>query len=704
MSTKVGLLGAGYILDSHANALMAIPDVEVHAVADVSRGRALRAAAKYGIPCILSSIDELASSDCDVVHVLLPPALHVDAAFAMVEAGKSVFLEKPMGLDSVACAELSKRAAVKGVAVGINHNFLFSRAYEALRAQVKAGELGRIDHIRVDWHFAQPILQFGPFDSWMLSAPSNMLFETGSHIGAFIIDLVGRPEIDCAVAGNPIALPGGQTVYRQWTAVGRANAAIVAMSISMTAGHADRIMRIRGRGGSAQLDYGRDIGWCDSTASDNPIFDSHATAEEIVHSLRPQGRRNRIRHLKSALAKRPDANPFEESIFRSISAFYADGVLKVDPRHAGAFGTDVIRLCEDVAKVSQTGMPSYASTSVPMPVSRVQPTVLVVGGTGFIGRRLVRLLIDRGHGVRVLTRNVRAAALEFEGLAVDLIAGSHGDPACAALALDGIKVVYHLAKCEGKRWQDYVDGDIDPTRVLATAALAAGIDRFIYTGTIASYASDNPNEVIDNRTPVDPAIARRSYYARSKAACEALLQSMERDAGFPLVILRPGVVIGAGSPPAHPGVGHFANETRVDYWGDGNNPLPFVLVSDVAEALFRALQAPGALGQTLLVTGPPLMTAREYVAALAVYMSARIDARPRQPWRYWAADMTKELAKNAVSHPNRRWPSLHDWRCQTLCARFDSRMTEQVLDWQPVADRETMEARGIADAVKWFLR
>jgi hypothetical protein len=66
--------------------------------------------------------------------------------------------------------------------------------------------------------------------------------------------------------------------------------------------------------------------------------------------------------------------------------------------------------------------------------------------------------------------------------------------------------------------------------------------------------------------------------------------------------------------------------------------------------------------------------------------------------------MTKELAKNAVSHPNRRWPSLHDWRCQTLRARFDGRMTEQVLGWQPVGDRETMESRGIADAVKWFLR
>ena len=704
MTSKVGLLGAGYILDSHASALLAIPGVSMHAVADVSRGRAERAAAKYRIPHVLDSVDQLAASDCEVVHVLLPPALHVDAACALVEAGKSVFLEKPMGLDSAACAALSKRAAEKGVAVGVNHNFLFSPAYEALRTRVKAGELGRIDHLRVDWHFAQPILQFGPFDSWMLAAPANMLFETGSHIGAFIIDLVGLPEIESAVAANAIALPGHQVVYRHWTAVGKANTATVTLSISMTAGQPDRILRIRGRGASAQLDFGRDIGWWESTVSDNPIFDSHATAESIVRTLRPQGRKNRFRHLMSALTKRPDSAPFEESIFRSISAFYTGDIRQVDPRHDGRFGANVIRLCEDIARASQTGTPSYTSTSVPIPKPQKKPTVLVVGGTGFIGRRLVRMLIERNHGVRVLTRNVRAAALEFEGLDVDLMAGSHGDPDCAKLALEGIKVVYHLAKCDGKRWQDYVDNDIEPTRVLAEAALAARVERFIYTGTIASYATDSPHQVIDNRTPVDPAIARRGHYARSKAACEALLQAMQRNSGLSLVIVRPGVVIGPGSPPAHPGVGHFVSETRVDYCGDGYSPLPLVLVDDVADALARALDAPGALGQTLLLTSPPLMTARDYVAVLASCMSARIDARPRAAWRYWVAEMTKELAKNAVRHPNRRWSSLHDWRCQTLRAHFDSQMTEQALGWRPVADRPTMEQRGIVDAVKWFLR
>jgi nucleoside-diphosphate-sugar epimerase/predicted dehydrogenase len=701
---KVGLLGAGYILDAHAYAVSAIPGTVLHAVCDLSRSRAQHAAAKFGIPQVLGSIEELQASDCDVVHILLPPASHIEAALAMVEAGKSVFLEKPMGLDSAGCAALTARAADKGVVLGVNHNFLFSKGYESLRASVRAGELGRLDHLAVNWHFNLPILQFGPFDSWMLAAPANIVFELGSHLAAFVIDLIGVPEVTCAVAGNPIEIPGGRTVYRQWTAVGRADHASAVLSISITGGHADRFMRVRGRCGSAQLDFGRDIEWREVTLTENPIFDSHAVAQAASRTLHRQARHDRIRRLKTALARGPVANPFEESVSRSISAFYQGYPREVDPRHSGRFGTDVIRLCESICAAAHVGQPTSTAVSVPVPQTRAQPTVLVVGGTGFIGRRLVRALLERGHAVRVLTRNVQAAAIEFESLPVELIGGSHGDPECARNALAGIKTVYHLAKCEGRRWQDYLDGDIAPTRVLAEAALAAGVERFIYTGTIASYASDNAHRVIDNRTPLDPAIARRNHYGRSKAACEALLQAMHRERGLPLVILRPGIVIGPGSPPAHPGVACFVSETRVDYWGDGDTPLPLVLVDDVADALARALAAPGIEGQTLLVTSPPLMTAREYVEALSAHMGLHIDARSRSAWSYWAGEMRKELAKQAVRHPNRRWPSLHDCRCRSNASRFDSRLTQQALGWQPVTDRDTLVARGIADAADWFFR
>ena len=331
--TRVGLLGAGYICDAHANALTAIPNVTMSAVCDSARPRAAAAAAKYAIPSVLDSMEQLAASDCDVVHILLPPALHSDAAWAMVEAGKSVLLEKPMGLDSRACTALAARAAEKGVAVAVSHNFLFSPAYETLRSAVKAGELGRIDHIDVSWHFGLPILQFGPFDNWMLAAPANLLFEVGPHLTAFVIDLLGLPEIRTAVATNPIGLPGNQTVFRHWSATAQAGATTVALSISLTTGHADRMLRLRGRGGSAQLDFGRGIVWRETTGSDNPIFEAHGIADALASQARRQARQDLWRRLSAALAKRPDANPFEESLYRSIRAFYANGPKKLDARH-----------------------------------------------------------------------------------------------------------------------------------------------------------------------------------------------------------------------------------------------------------------------------------------------------------------------------------------------------------------------------------
>lgn len=701
---KVGLLGAGYIFNAHASALAAIPGVCLHAVCDLSRDRAAGAAARFGIPHVLTALEEMAASECDVVHVLLPPALHIDAALMMVESGKSVFIEKPMGLDSSACAALCARAAQKGVALGVNHNFLFSHGYESLRTSAKGGELGRIDHIGVNWHYELPLVKFGPFDSWVLAAPANVVFEFGTHLGAFILDLVGRAQIASAVAGNSLVLPAGQTLYRQLTAVGHAGAATALLSIAISAGHADRYLRVRGSAGSAQLDFGRDIGWRDLTVTDKPILDSFSVAAAAGRALCRQARRDRTRRLIAALRRRPDANPFEESIFRSVAAFYAGGLQQVDPRHDGRFATDVVRLCEAIAAAASLGPPSRTLVAPALRSLHAQPSVLVVGGTGFIGRRLVRMLVDHGHGVRVLTRNPESAAIELDGLPVDLVAGSHGDPATAKRAIQGITSVFHLAKCEGRRWQDYLHGDVGPTRVLAEAAVGGGVKRFIYTGTIASYASGNARDLIDNHTPIDPAIARRDLYARSKAACEALLQQMHNEQGLPLVILRPGVVIGVGSPPWHPGVGRFANQTQVDYWGDGATALPLVLVDDVADALLRAMTVPGIVGETLLLTSPPLMTARDYIDALAAYTRTRIDARPRSAWRNWVADMVKELAKNATRHPNRRWPSLHDWRCRSLRARYDSRLTQQVLSWRPVADRETMVARGIADVVDWYLR
>jgi predicted dehydrogenase/nucleoside-diphosphate-sugar epimerase len=698
---KVGMVGAGFILRPHAIAVSSIDGATLHAVADTSASRAAEAARQFGFAHAFSSVEELADSDCEVVHVLVPPFLHLQVAEMLLNAGKSVFLEKPMGLSSADCLRLGALAEDKGLRLGVNHNFLFLPGYERLRTAVAEGSLGRLDQISCAWNYELPQLKGGPFDAWMLSAPANLFFELGPHLAAFLLDLLGEAAVRAAVASSPVELPTKQQAYRSWAAIGGGVEGSFLLSISANPGQADRLLRVRASGGSAQLDFGRDIYWEERAGPANPIFDAHAVAVNASRQLRAAAARDRRRRVLAALGKSLESEPFTESMARSIARFYADPEGPLDERHHWRFGAKTIGFCEEVCKLAGVGQPSAGPVSMPVPDlgSAPQPKVLVVGAAGFIGRALVARLVAKGLGVRVMSRSRNAAAIAFSGLPVDICEGSHGNRDAVRTALSGIAIVYHLAKCEGKRWEEYVRGDIEPTRVLAEEAIGAGVKRFIYTGTIDSYDSASPRKRITGDTPLDPAIGSRNLYARSKAACENLLRELSRDKGLPLVVVRPAIVIGAGAPAAHIGVAQFSSETDVTYWGRGDNKLPLVLVEDVAEALAAAADASDIVGRSFVLTSEPLLSARDYVAELCARARIKIRASERPPWRYWAADMVKEVAKNLVRHPNRRWPSLHDWRCRAHRSTYDSSAAREALGWEPASNRQTLVERGIHAAV-----
>ncbi|MFL6726583.1 MAG: NAD-dependent epimerase/dehydratase family protein [Sphingomicrobium sp.] len=700
-SVKVGMVGAGYILKSHALAVAAIDGASLHAVADASRPRAADAVRRFGFTHAFGSVEEIADSDCDVVHVLVPPHLHVDFAEKLLIAGKSVFLEKPMGISSADCRRLGVLAEQRKLRLGVNHNFLFLPSYERLRSAVRKHELGQIDQITCNWNVFLPYLRSGPFDSWMMSAPANLFFEIGPHAAAFVLDLLREAEVTAAFASRPMELPTGQRVYRSWSALGENPSASFTLSMSVTQGQPDRMLRVRASGGSAQLDFGRDILWTERTRSANPIFDDYAVARGIVRDVGRIAGRDRWRRLLASLRKAPDNSAYGESILRSIERFYSAAPQEIDERHSWSFGAKVVEFCEQVCAAAAVGSPSLESISIELDTATlaVPAKILVVGATGFIGRRLVAKLVAKGLPVRVLSRSKSSAAVAFAGLPVDIHVGFHGDPNVARKAMEGIEVVYHLAKCDGQNWDDYVRGDIEPTGVLGEAAVAAGVERFIYTGTIDSYDSAEPGTRITAETPLDPKIRSRNLYARAKAACEDLLRQLSHGRGLPLIIMRPGIVVGAGADPAHIGVANFASASEVQYWGTGDNKLPLILVDDVADALVRGLEAPGAVGRTFLLTGASLLSAREYVAELGARSGVRLNARNRPSWQYWLFDLAKEGVKHLIRHPNRRSSTLHDWRCRSHRSTYDSRATREALDWQPVSDRDTLVDVGIGAAV-----
>ena len=300
-----------------------------------------------------------------------------------------------------------------------------------------------------------------------------------------------------------------------------------------------------------------------------------------------------------------------------------------------------------------------------------------------------------------------AAQIALAGLLpVELVEGDLADASCTGIdrALAGIDVVYHLAKAAGSRWEDYYAQDVMVTRNIAERALAKGVRRFIYTGTIDSHYSADAAAVITGDSPLDPEIERRNHYGRSKACCEALLLDLNRRHGFPVVIFRPGIVIGKGCPPAHWGVGMFQSTTRVQFWGSGDNKLPFVLVEDVAAALVLALDKEGIEGQTFLLTDEPLLSAREYVDIVSRESGTRVRAARTPIWKFFLADVVKEAAKHAIKHPTRRVPSYRDWDSRSHRARYDSTKTRQVLGWQPAGSRDLLAERGIVAPVREFMR
>jgi nucleoside-diphosphate-sugar epimerase len=325
--------------------------------------------------------------------------------------------------------------------------------------------------------------------------------------------------------------------------------------------------------------------------------------------------------------------------------------------------------------------------------------VLVLGSTGFIGRRLTAALAEAGHGLRLLVR--RPTALNLPGDSpLQLIPGDIRHPGDVRRAVEGCRAVIHLVSGAPERWPDFERLFVEGTRHVAEACLEAGVPKLLFVSSIAAYYLGRPGETITEQTPLDPRPERRSFYCRAKIACEELLLKLHQTRCLPVTIFRPGVVVGGGGPVEHSGVGFWSGTTCIS-WGRGiYRPLPFVLVDDVADALVRALGREGLEGKSFNLVGDVRLSAAEYVALLRA--EARRDFRlDRQALLRWQIiELIKWLVKVMARKPENRFPRWRDLASRSLAAPFDCRLAKELLGWRPVADREEFIERGIRQALR----
>jgi nucleoside-diphosphate-sugar epimerase len=328
-------------------------------------------------------------------------------------------------------------------------------------------------------------------------------------------------------------------------------------------------------------------------------------------------------------------------------------------------------------------------------VSDANTTVLVTGGTGFLGGWCIAELLRRGHDVRTTVRDVArepAVRATVERAGVDagdrlgVVAADLGADAGWAEAVAGCSHVLHVASPFPPEQPKDPDELIVPARDGALrvieASLAAGAERVVMTSSVAAVRHGRPaaeDKPYTEEDWTDGADTRRTPYVRSKTLAERAAWDHVRAAGAEdrLATVNPGAIIGPVLNDDH----SFSLQS-VQRLLDGMPAIPrlgftFVDVRDVADLHIRAMTDPAAGGERFLATDEFL-----WIAEVAAILRDRLGDR--------AAKVPTRVAPNLLV----RALSLFDGSVRSIVddlgksASYSNAKARERLGWQPrpVAD------------------
>ena len=226
--------------------------------------------------------------------------------------------------------------------------------------------------------------------------------------------------------------------------------------------------------------------------------------------------------------------------------------------------------------------------------------ILILGGTGFVGRHICTRLSQAGWSAIVPSRSP-AAARHLAGLPrVDVVPGDVHDEATLIRLLAGADAVVNLVAILHGSEAAFEQVHVELPKKLARACAAAGVRRLVQVSALGA-ALDGP-----------------SMYQRSKARGEAVLHTEAAADFLDLTVLRPSVIFGAQDKFLNV----FAQLQRmfplIPLAGADTRFQP-VWVEDVAAAVMRCLQDDATIGQTFEACGPEVFTLRDLVRLAGQY-------------------------------------------------------------------------------------
>jgi dihydroflavonol-4-reductase len=317
---------------------------------------------------------------------------------------------------------------------------------------------------------------------------------------------------------------------------------------------------------------------------------------------------------------------------------------------------------------------------------------LVTGASGFVGSAIAKVFRESGHQVRAL---VRASSPTININPADVVVvGDICDRNAVAAAVRGVRYVVHAA-ADYRLWAPFpaemFRTNVEGTRIVMEEALRAGVERIVYTSSVATIEL-RAGAPADESRPLAEDRAIGSY-KKSKVIAERMVEDMAKNAGLPVVIVNPSTPIGPRDVRPTPTGRIIVEAARGHMPGFVDTGLNLVHVDDVAAGHLAALRR-GTIGERYILGGENVLL-RIMLAEIA-QMIGRRPPRIRLPV---AAVYPFAVAAELWSRVSGREP---------FATREGLRMARQHMFFQDAKARRELAyvsrpyQEGIADAIAWF--
>jgi nucleoside-diphosphate-sugar epimerase/predicted dehydrogenase len=622
--------------------------VEVVAIADLDLSRAKAVADQFEIPNTFASPSDIWSLEPDVAHVLTPPDSHFSVTLAALQAKCHVLVEKPMAETEDQCLQMMEAASRANRVLSVNHSARMDPIVLTAAKLVRKGICGEIMSVDYFRSSDYPPYRGGPSVPPPYRTGAYPFQDLGVHGISIIETFLGAArsaEVSFWHRGSDINLS-----FDEWRALVECERGTGQIYLSWNSRPIRSEVFIHGISASIHLDCF--LQTCNVIRGlHGPKFLSNVigglgnSARDLWHI--PY---NVVRFATGRLHGAP-------GIHTSIRRFYES--LR-DERPVPISAEEGRRIVRVMAPTVNRANEASARQRQERLKPRQPAPILVTGAAGFLGRQLVRKLVNEGKRIRVLVR--RALHEWKDDRVIDVMEGDLGDPQVVDQAVRGVKFVFHLGAAMKGSGADFERGTIWGTRNIVDACVRHRVQGLVYVSsmTVLDHAGHDHLTPINEASPLEPHPELRGFYTQTKLEAEQVVRSAVDQHQLQAVILRPGQIFGPGAeriaPPGVIGVGR-----KWFVIGNGRRRLPLVYVDDVVDALLRAANTHRS--GLYNIVDKAEVDQRAYLAAVRYRIKGTVSIYYVPEWIMfsagWLCELVQRVTKQGMPFSRYRVRSIH---------------------------------------------